>query len=92
MRHEDHPACGCGPEGCIDFDRVVECGDCGQEYHPDPQTETYCYRCQAEHIAKHVLAEDDDYYYDFDVDPEDMYDDDDQYDRNEAEHEEYYND
>ena len=48
MRHEDYPCCGCGPEGCIDFSTTVECLSCGQEYHPDPQTGEYCYRCQAE--------------------------------------------
>lgn len=58
MRHEDYPCCGCGPEGCIDFNTTVECRQCGKEYHPDPQTGKYCYRCQAED-AWHQEQEDD---------------------------------
>lgn len=46
MRHEDYPCCGCGPEGCIDFERTVKCKKCRKEYHPDPQTQIYCYGCQ----------------------------------------------
>jgi len=49
MRHEDYPCCGCGPEGCIDYNKTVKCQDCGQTYHPDQNTEKVCYRCQAEH-------------------------------------------
>lgn len=45
MRHEDYPCCGCGPEGCIDFDRVVKCADCGTRFHPDATHEVYCLRC-----------------------------------------------
>lgn len=44
-RCEDYPCCGCGPDGCIDFDKTVECADCGKTYHPDPQTGVYCYVC-----------------------------------------------
>ena len=45
FKHEDFPCCGCGPEGCIDHTRTVQCAQCGQRYHPDPQTGVYCYRC-----------------------------------------------
>lgn len=45
-RCEDYPCCGCGPEGCIDFSRTVACKDCGKKYHPDQNTEVYCYACQ----------------------------------------------
>lgn len=44
-RCEDAPACGCGPEGCVDRSRTVNCADCGRSFHPDGNTETYCYRC-----------------------------------------------
>ncbi len=47
MKCEDYPCCGCGPEGCIDFSRTVQCGDCGVEFHPDQNTERFCYRCIA---------------------------------------------
>lgn len=47
MRHEDYPCCGCGPEGCIDFNTTTECRDCGKSYHPDDNTQSYCYACQA---------------------------------------------
>lgn len=40
-----YPCCGCGPEGCIDFSRTVECADCGKTYHPDQNTGVYCYAC-----------------------------------------------
>jgi hypothetical protein len=43
---EDYPCCGCGPEGCIDFERIVKCKECKTKYHPDNNTEQYCYRCQ----------------------------------------------
>ena len=48
-RCEDAPCCGCGPEGCVDFSRTVNCIDCGKEYHPDQNTESYCYSCQRPH-------------------------------------------
>lgn len=44
-RCEDAPACGCGPEGCVDTSRTVSCEDCGKKYHPDQQTERFCYVC-----------------------------------------------
>ena len=46
-RCEDYPCCGCGPEGCIDRETVVICGDCGKRYHPDQNTEEFCYACQS---------------------------------------------
>lgn len=45
-RCEDYPCCGCGPEGCVDRTRIVVCKECGTRFHPDQNTEEYCYRCQ----------------------------------------------
>lgn len=47
-RCEDYPCCGCGPEGCIDFEEIVTCEKCGKQYHPDDNTWVYCYGCQVE--------------------------------------------
>jgi hypothetical protein len=66
MRHEDYPCCGCGPEGCIDFSRTTACADCGREYHPDSNTEVFCYGCQ--------VSEDDDYDQDYESDEPDYED------------------
>jgi hypothetical protein len=49
-RCEDAPCCGCGPEGCVDRSRLVSCEDCGKDYHPDQNTEMYCYACQASYL------------------------------------------
>ena len=61
MRHEDYPCCGCGPEGCIDFDTTVSCQSCGKTYHPDPSTEDYCYACQSLGEEEKDEYEDDDW-------------------------------
>jgi hypothetical protein len=59
FRCEDFPCCGCGSEGCIDFNTIVSCKDCGDNYHPDSNTGVYCYKCQ-------IRAErQDDYEYDY---------------------------
>jgi hypothetical protein len=58
MRHEDYPCCGCGPEGCVDTSRTVECDGCGRDYHPDQWTEYFCYRCQAPREASYSWDED----------------------------------
>jgi hypothetical protein len=55
MRHEDYPCCGCGPEGCVDLNRVVKCQYCGTQYHPDPQTEKYCYSCQYQNTVDSLV-------------------------------------
>jgi len=47
MYCEDYPCCGCGPEGCVDFETTVTCRQCGKTYHPDQNTEVYCYACQS---------------------------------------------
>lgn len=47
FRHEDFPCCNCGSEGCVDDSRKVQCEECGKEYHPDMNTERFCYRCQS---------------------------------------------
>lgn len=46
MKHEDYPCCGCGEDGCVDYDRKVNCKQCNRSYHPDQNTEVYCYVCQ----------------------------------------------
>jgi len=55
MRHEDYPSCGCGPEGCIDFDTRVKCQRCHREFHPDPNTGEYCYGCQAQNRVEAIM-------------------------------------
>lgn len=50
FRHEDFPCCGCGTDGCIDDTRTVTCADCGKRYHPDGNTEVYCYVCLAKPV------------------------------------------
>lgn len=67
MRHEDYPCCGCGPEGCIDFDTTVSCQSCGHTYHPDPNTDMFCYACQ--------VSDDEDYDRDYESDDEPDYED-----------------
>lgn len=53
-RCEDAPACGCGPEGCIDYSRKNKCKQCGREFHPDANTENFCYRCQLPEEDEHA--------------------------------------
>lgn len=54
---EDYPCCGCGPEGCIDYDRTVVCEDCGRKFHPSGDNERFCLRCLAAFESK--MEEDD---------------------------------
>ncbi len=48
-RCEDFPCCGHAGDldGCPDMDRVNECKDCGERFHPDNRCEKYCSRCVA---------------------------------------------
>lgn len=63
-RCEDAPCCGCGPEGCVDTSRTVECSGCGKSFHPDQNTEETCYRCQVSVRDIYAMEGDyDDYYY-----------------------------
>jgi len=57
-RCEDAPSCGCGPEGCIDFSKLVVCEDCNQEFHPDNGSYRFCRRC----IAMDEIMREEEFY------------------------------